>query len=190
MSGVLDRLRGLIAEPAPAPEAAGGAPSHEPGTRRDREATPAERQIAEAIAQKMLHGWLQNRHQTLMPLSVNLALLTPEARGRIARFAALTATAGPGDGAAARLRSWIAATGGDADTLAAYEAALLRPPALGPTLAGVGSPDCAGLAYVLALVAAQEDGGDGAGYAFARYVAERVGLPTAARRSAERRYGR
>ncbi|MDP4026877.1 hypothetical protein Q8W71_30235 [Methylobacterium sp. NEAU 140] len=189
MAGLLDRLRGrTTADPGPAE----AVPSEAVPTldRRERASTPAERQLAEAIAQKMLHGWLQNRHQTLMPLSVNLALLPPDERGRVARFAALAATAGTDVTAPARLAAWLAGASADADTLAAYDAALGAPPAFGRTLADVAAPSCAGIAYVLALVAARGDDAGGAGHAFAEYVAERLALPGAARRSARRRHGR
>ena len=51
--------------------------------RRHRAVAPGRRQIAEAVGQKVLHGFLQNRHQTLMPLSVNLARLAEADRAAL-----------------------------------------------------------------------------------------------------------
>jgi hypothetical protein len=198
MSGLIDRLRDWVSPSdgravagqstpvAPVPEIT----NTEAANRREREPTPAERQLAEAVGQKLLHGWLQNRHQTLMPLSVNLARLPAEDRAALARFAALAASAGNREDVAGRLSAWLAAAGADAGTLAAYEAARLSPPALAPSLAEVTAPAQASIAYVLALVAAREGESGDAGHAFADYVARRLALPSAALRSAQRRYGR
>jgi hypothetical protein len=193
MLGLVDRLRDWVSPPD-GPEAAAGSAAPvavpEPTSRRDRTPTPGERQLAEAVAQKLLHGWLQNRHQTLMPLSVNLARLPAEDLGRVVRFAAVAASAG-GDGTAPeRLSAWLASAGADAAALAAYEAALASPTALAPALAEVAAPERAGIAYVLALVASRGGGAGEAGAAFAEYVARRLGLSAAAQRSAQRRYGR
>jgi hypothetical protein len=188
MFGLLNRLRHRVTGSGPADAPAEPAAAEPAPGRRHRDPTPSERQLTEEISQKLLHGWLENRHQTLMPLSLNLARIPAEDREPIARFAAIAACAGTDARAPERVRQWLDASGADADTLAAYEAALDAPPPLARALADMASPECAGIAYVLALVAARDGVVGDAGHAFADYVAKRLALPNSALRSAERRY--
>lgn len=154
--------------------------------RRHRAVAPGRRQIAEVVGQKVLHGFLQNRHQTLMPLSVNLARLPEADRTALARFAAVAARAGRAEAAPDPVRTWLAGSGADADLLAAFEAALRSPPPLDAALAALSEPETALIAFILCLVAAR--GAGPAGWAFADYVALHRTLPTSAVRAAERRY--
>lgn len=189
MSGLLDRLLGRTEVPAvvvaaPEPE--------EPTGRRDRLPGSAESQIEERIGEKVLHGWLQNRQQTLMPLSVNLGRLAPADRIAAMRFAAVAALAGhPGrepapPASAQALEAWLVSVGASEDAVAVFRSTLERPPALHEALAAVRGPDLAPLAFVTALVAGRD--GDGASRAFADYVAASLALPSTAIRSAERRF--
>ncbi len=68
-------------------------------TSRQRSRLPADPRvlILASLGQKILHGWSQNRQQTLFPLTVNLRTLAPDARDLILRAmaAAMTAVAPP-----------------------------------------------------------------------------------------------
>lgn len=154
--------------------------------RRHRDIAPGRRQILDAVGQKVLHGFLQNRHQTLMPLSVNLAALTGEDRAAIARFAAVAALAGGAVGAPRPVREWLAAAGADDGTLTAFADALRAPLPLSAALAGLTRPETDLIAFILCLVAAREAGP--AASAFADYVAAARALPSTLVRAAERRY--
>ncbi|MEE7449794.1 hypothetical protein MRF4_19340 [Methylobacterium radiotolerans] len=155
-------------------------------SRRNREIAPGRRQISEAIGQKVLHGFLQNRHQTLMPLSISLGRIADAERAAIARFAAVAVRAGSADAALEPVRACLIGFAADAEMLAAFEAALQSPPPLDAALGGLTDPEVALIAFILCLVAARR-AGPAAG-AFADYVALHRGLPTAAVRAAERRY--
>jgi hypothetical protein len=168
-------------------------PDHQPSEgeratidRRHRAVEPGRRQLAEAVGQKVLHGFLQNRHQTLMPLSVNLTRLAEGECAALARFAAVAARAGGAEAALDPVRAWLRGSGADAGLLAAFEAALRSPPPLDAALAALVEPETALIAFILCLVAAREAGP--AGWAFADYVALHRALPNAAVRAAERRY--
>jgi hypothetical protein len=155
-------------------------------SRRNREIAPGRRQISEAIGQKVLHGFLQNRHQTLIPLSINLARITDVERAAIARFAAVAVRAGNADAALEPVRACLIGFAADVGMLATFEAALQSPPPLDAALSALADPEVALVAFILCLVAAR--GAGPAAWAFADYVALHQGLPTAAVRAAERRY--
>lgn len=154
--------------------------------RRHRDIAPGRRQILDAVGQKVLHGFLQNRHQTLMPLSVNLASLAGAERVAVARFAAVAVLAGGAAEAPRPVRAWLIASGADEETLATFEDALRTPPPLTLALAGLTTPEMDLIAFILCLVAAREGGA--AASAFADYVAAARALPSTLVRAAERRY--
>jgi len=159
---------------------------HEAIDRRHRDIAPGRRQVLDVIGQKVLHGFLQNRHQTLVPLSVNLASLAPAKRAVIARFAAVAAQAGGVSQAPRPVRAWLATSGADDETLAAFDDALQAPPPLSVVLAGLTMPEMDLIAFILCLIAAREAGP--AGWAFADYIAVSRALPSTLVRAAERRY--
>jgi hypothetical protein len=154
--------------------------------RRHRDIAPAQRQIAEVVSQKVLHGWLQNRHQTVIPLNINIGRLPASEAEAVVRFAAVAALAGGAPGAPERVGDWLAAAGAAPDLLAAYTAALGVPPALNASLSDVTRSDLALIVFVLALVAARDAGP--AARAFADYIALHCALPTSTVRAAVRRY--
>ena len=61
------------------------------GGRRGRKLGSGEQELVDGIAAKLLHGWLQNRHQTLYPLTVNLRSMRPEDGQALARWMAAAA---------------------------------------------------------------------------------------------------
>ena len=190
LTDLLSRWFALPRSELPEPSALGVTPATtrgEIGTRRARGVAPAEDEIQGRLAAKLLHGWLQNRHQTLMPLHVNLTRLSAAGRELIAAFGGLAANAGGDPKAEGRIREWLRAAGADAHTLSVFDRACSdAPPSLLTLVADLVEPDLANLSYVIALVAAQDAGP--AAKAFADYIAARLSLPTAALRSAERRY--
>ncbi len=155
--------------------------------RRQREIAPAQRQIAEVIGQKVLHGWLQNRHQTAIPLNINIGRLHHSEAEAIVRFAAVAALAGEEASAPSVVRSWLAGAGTSPDLLATYDASLQSPPALDKALAAITNADLALIVFVVALIAARAAGP--AARAFADYVAAHRSISTATARAALRRYG-
>ncbi len=165
--------------------------------------------LRDAVLAKVLHGWLQNRHQTLFPLSVNLATLDPAQRATLAGMVAVslladgghaghdtpghanTGHAAPGPAPAereTRARRWLAAAGADAATLDALDQALAAPPATSRLLDSVLAQGLAPYAYVAALVAL--DTRDAPGLHFLEYLAARLALPATLVRSANRRHRR
>jgi hypothetical protein len=141
------------------------------------------------LSQKVLHGWLQNRHQTLFPLAVNLRNTEPARAVLLAEMAAIAAQAGASgrDDGLNRAEAWLVSVGADPATLRAFAEARHQPPALSATLEKVQEHGLAAYAYVAALIAL--DPRDAAGRLFLDYLAERLALPTTLVRSAERRYG-
>lgn len=156
--------------------------------RRNRLAVPAETHMTETLGQKVLHAWLQNRHQTLYPLAISFRNLEAEVAASLARFMAVATLSGPGDSS---LRSgptehWLRSVGAPDATIAAYVGALTAPPPLSEAVAAVQQCKAEALAYVGALVAIRRR--QPAEELFVDYLAARLALPTAVIRSANRRY--
>lgn len=178
-------------------EPAGAAPLAEPGQdvplpalRRERSLGGGDVILREVLAEKVLHGWMQNRYQVLFPLTVNLRTMQP---GRAALLTAMMAAAGLAGGGAIeglreRGRVFLRSAGGDAAVIAAFEQALAEPPALSTVVAGLLQAGMGAYAYVAALVVLEAR--DPVGERFLDYLVLRLGLPTAVVRSANRRYGR
>ena len=145
--------------------------------------------IRQVVLAKMLHGWLQNRHQTLFPLAVNLRNLGQAGCRTLTEVAAITLLA---DEAAAlrteQMRAFLRDAGAQADTLSALDVALADPPALSTVIAAVQSQELAPYAYVVALTALGMR--EGAGGHLLAYLAARFGLPVTIVRSANRKFGR
>lgn len=158
--------------------------------RRQRPLADPRAALETALSQKVLHAWLQNRHQTLFPLSVNLRNLEPDKAAVLARMAALAglaATSGRSD-ALARARAWLDSVGADAHVRDAFEQASGDEPALTGLLLAVQDAGIGAYAYVAALVAL--DSRDPAASPFLEYLAARLAVPATVVRSANRRYRR
>ena len=171
-------LEPAIPDPAQRPRVVQG--------RRDRVLADGPQIVAEGLAEKVLHGWLQNRHQTLFPLTVNLRSLRPEQGEVLAQWLAVAALATHETGQTAR--DWLASVGANAALVARFDTALADPPPLHTALGNVAHSGLAAYAYVAALVAT--DPRDPATSPFLDYVAARLALPTTVVRSAVRRYRR
>lgn len=159
--------------------------------RRQRPLAPPREVVQETLAQKVLNGWLQNRHQTLYPLTVNLRRLDAAQAALLARVMAVAMLAGGRAPSAERVEEvlgWVSQAGGGSEVAEALRTALDAPEATSHLLHEVHGAGLAAYAYVVSLVAA--DPRDEAAQAFLDYLAIRLGLPTNVIRSADRRYRR
>jgi uncharacterized membrane protein YebE (DUF533 family) len=148
------------------------------------ESTPtALNALHQALAEKLLHGWAQNRQQVLVPLTLNLARLEPARRGPvIAMMQAALAARGAAEGAEARLAAALRRAGGDPATPPA------EPPDLFRLLAEVEAAGLGGEAYAAAsLVLDRRVAGE---RAFLEWLAARLGLPASLTAGLARRYRR
>lgn len=158
--------------------------------RRFRSLPSAETVLTEAIASKILHGWLQNRHQTLYPLTLGLRNLGPEKAATLAQMLAVALLSGPDLSQAQQdaALSWFTSVGADEAAHAVFAEAMRDPPATSRVLATVQQQEIAAQAYVAALIAVDQR--SPSGRLFLSYLAARLALPYAVVRSAERRYRR
>lgn len=174
--------QGASAQPAGAPPEAGV------GRRQRPLALPRE-VLLESLAQKVLNGWMQNRLQTLYPLTVNLRTLDAgraELLARTMAAAMLAGTRAPGEERVAASLAWLGQVGGGEEVQAALRAALDAPEALSLVLREVHGAGLTAYAYVVSIVAT--DPRDEAGQSFLDYLALRLALPANVVRSASRRY--
>lgn len=170
---------------ASASEAASGAAS--PDRRQVRTLEPR-LALREHLAEKVLYGWVQNRHQTLFPLTVNLRTLEPERAGVLLRVAALAVTAlGPaGAERVEAARAWLRSAGAGSEGVGVFDAALDAPPPLGPLMQEVQRAGLGAYAYAVAL--GTVDQRDPAGQRLLDFLAARLGVPSHIVRSVSRRY--
>ena len=140
-------------------------------SRRQRPLALPQDSLTESLAQKVLNAWLQNRHQTLYPLTVNLRTLDAAGTALLARMMALAMLASVRAPGAERVEvalAWLDQAGGDAEVARALRAALDAPAPLSTVLREVQD----------------------AGRLFLDYLAARLALPPNIVRSADRRYRR
>ena len=145
--------------------------------------------LQDALAQKVLHGWVQNRNQTLHPLTLNFAVLNLAQAELLLEMAALALAAG-GDVGEPQLRraaTALEAAGGEA--FAARLPALLDSPRpLHVVFNALREADLTGSAYAVTVAAVDQR--DLTNRAFAAYVASRLAIPETVSRSIGRRYRR
>lgn len=160
--------------------------------RRERAIDDGEDALINVIAAKVLHGWLQNRRQTLYPLTLNFRMLAVEKQATLARLLAIASLAGrsakESNEDSERGRSWLASVGADAMAVGAFNLAFYDPPALSRTLESALAQDLAAYAYVVGLIAS--DTRSPSSLRFLDYLEARLELPTALIRSATRKYRR
>lgn len=160
--------------------------------RRERAADAGAAVISDTLSAKLLHGWLQNRHQTLMPLTLNLSLMTGEQQEHLAAISASLLLAGrPADAAAEFapvLRSWLSGLGGEISALAAFDRATETPMPLNVIFETAQASELTIYTYVSALMAS--DPRYPVSVMLCDMVQARFDLPTALVRSAVRRYRR
>ena len=161
------------------------------GSRRQRPLALPRETLTESLAQKVLNAWLQNRHQTLYPLTVNLRTLDAGRKALLARTMAFAMLAGGARASAERIEAalaWLGQAGGGGDVQRAFRAALDAPEPLSTLVREVQDAGLTAYAYVVSLVAT--DPRDDAGQLFLDYLAARLALPANVVRSADRRYRR
>jgi hypothetical protein len=179
-STLLER-QALDLPPTPAVPPPEAAPEH----RRPVPVPPAERVLQEQVAAKLLHGWLQNRHQTLFPLALNLRSLAPAERALLLR--AMLATAAMTGADAAALPALLPSIGGEEAEQTMLAEAGREAPDLPGLLAALRQASLGPHAYTLALLVA---GQDATGWAWQDYLAACFALPANVTSDLQRRSGR
>jgi len=167
------------------------APAAYAGRQRSRLPADPRTLILASLGQKILHGWSQNRQQTLFPLTVNLRTLAPEARGLILRAtaAAMTAvTAVTPPTPREPIRAWFATVGATEADLAHLDEALATPEPLAPLLDAILAAHLGPYAYAVSLAAV--DRHTQAGPLYLEYLAARLAVPAHIVKSVNRRYAR
>ena len=200
-SGLLAGLQRLLERRVQGSEAAASPPASRPGDPDDvatgtvlgqhegRLRLPQDI-LDRSLSVKVLDGWLQNRHQLLVPLTFRLGRLEAGQVAVLMRFTAVALlNASEADEAARRgIERWLGEVGASADAIAQFRAAIDAPEPLSRLIMAVRERDLAPYAYAAAVVAS--DTRDPAGRLFANFVAARLALPADAVRSVDRRYRR
>ena len=164
------------------------AEAEEDGGRRGRGLGVPQEILDRCLSQKVLHGWLQNRHQVLVPLTFRLGRLEPGDIDLLMRFTAVALLNGSTADAASQppVERWLQDIGADDSAVSVFRAAIAAPAPLSFLLASVRERELAAYAYAAAVVAA--DTQEASGRLFANFIAARLGLPADAVRSIDRRY--
>lgn len=176
-------LETMEQEPQPAPQ-----PSSQ--ARRDRQFGLPREILDRALAEKILHGWLQNRHQVLMPLTLRLGQLRADDVEVLMRFAAaslLVAAQADAEERSAMI-SWLRSIEAIDESILIFEKALSAPSALSTLMERVRLRHLEAYAYAIATMAA--DLRTAPGRLYAEFVAAKLGLPPDAVRSINRRFRR
>ena len=153
-----------------------------------REIPDPERCVQQAIATKLLEGWLANRHQTLVPHTLNFQALSPDEASLLLSVMAAAAQAdGQIDEREARqIPLALKRVGaGDAEAAQLIEA-LGQPQSLAGLLERVTEAGLAAYAYAAALLAINRR--SRVNQAFLHYLALRLALPHDVWADLERRY--
>ncbi|GGC56618.1 hypothetical protein GCM10011504_38730 [Siccirubricoccus deserti] len=142
----------------------------------------------EALAVKVLHGWLQNRHQTLFPLTLNLRSLDASGRELLVHMMATAAEADGGVDAKERERieRALAATGAGEAERRLLPQAMRQPRPLGQLLREAQEAHLGAHAYAASLLALDQR--SRVNQAWLDYLAARLGLPAEVTNSLNRRY--
>ena len=158
------------------------------GRRARRPIAKPEQLILEALSGKVLHDWLQNRHQTLYPLTINLRRLESGQADLLLHVAAVSLTAAD-PVSAARLeqtRQWIGSVGAEPDQIARFEEMGANPPGLSALLDRVQQAGLGAFAYAMSVAAADQR--NIVSRLFLDYLAARLAVPANVIRSVNRRF--
>lgn len=162
-----------------------------PPGRRSRRERPLARPRAivdESLAQKVLHGWLQNRHQTLHPLALDLRSLRPAEAELVvhAMAAAMTADGKVDREEQARAAGSLERFGiGEAERRLLAEA-IRAPRPLGQLLDAIQAANLGSYAYAASLLALNQR--TPVNRLYLEYLAARMGIPGDVMASLNRRY--
>jgi uncharacterized membrane protein YebE (DUF533 family) len=144
--------------------------------------------VVESLAQKVLHGWLQNRQQTLYPLALNFRSLSPREVGLVvhAMAAAITADGQVDRDERARLSGSLSRIGvGEAERRLLDEA-IREPRPLGPLLGELQAANLGSYAYAASLLALNQR--SAVNRLYLEYLAARLAIPNDVVASLNRRY--
>lgn len=166
----------------------GAVPASTAGRRRSRLPADPRVLILASLGQKVLHGWSQNRQQTLFPLTVNLRTLAPDARDLILRAMASAMAAVAPPTPREPIRAWLATVGAAEADLARLDTALATPEPLAPLLDALLAAHLGSYAYAVSL--ATTDRHSPAGPLYLEYLAARLAVPANIVKSVNRRYAR
>lgn len=158
--------------------------------RRDRELGLPQEILHRALAQKILDGWLRNRNQVLVPLTLQLGQLRADDVELLMRFAAasLLAASPPDPEARSSLTRWLRSIGAIDAAIVVFDRALQAPTAVSTLLDRAQARHLESYAYAVAVMAA--DLRVVHGRLYADFVGARLGLPADAVRSINRRFRR
>jgi len=156
--------------------------------RRSPALTDPSVEILGSAATKILNAWLQNRHQTLFPLTINLRRLEP---GQVTLLLQVTASTMTSTGAVdpngrAQIDTWLSSVGASTEQQQQFHAALRDPPPLGPVLREVQKADLGAHAYAMGMHVIDQR--DTASRLFLEFLAARLLIPSHIVRSVNRRY--
>ncbi|MBD0270945.1 MAG: DUF533 domain-containing protein [Acetobacteraceae bacterium] len=160
-----------------------------PAQQRRRLATRPEAILHESLATKVMHGWLENRQQTLFPLVLNLRNLGGRERALLAEIMAATLAAGrapPTEDRGEAARQALARLGAAEEEIRRLDSALERPRPARDLLADIQDAGIGPHAYAAALLAT--DVREPASRAWLGYLAARFALPPEVVVSLDRRY--
>ena len=185
----LDRDGDVPALEPPLLDVASGADLGDRGRRDQRLRMPQEH-LDRSLAGKVLEGWLQNRHQVLVPLTLRLGRLAEADAALVMQFTAVAMLNATDAGPASRrfAERWLREIGAPADGLTPFQAALDNPPPLSRVLSALRERNLAPFAYAAAVAAV--DTRSPVGRLFAGFIAARLDLPADAVRSIDRRVRR
>ncbi|KMO17179.1 DUF533 domain-containing protein [Methylobacterium platani] len=155
-------------------------------SRRDRRAGRADAVVTEALSQKVLHAFLQNRHQTLVPLTLNLRVLEPAQRDLVIQAMAAAFLAQGRRQDPAPVRDALARISAAEAERQRLDKALAAPLALGDLLDAILDADLGAYAYVASLLAVDQR--RRVNQLYLAYLAERLGLAEDVVSSLHRRY--
>jgi uncharacterized membrane protein YebE (DUF533 family) len=157
-------------------------------TRRERSAERPREVVVESLAQKVLHGWLQNRHQTLFPLALNFRSLRPPEVGLIlhAMAVALTADGQVDRDEEARVAGSLSRIGVGEAERRLLEEAIRDPRPLGPLLGELQAANLGPHAYAASLLALNQR--NAVNRLYLEYLAARLAIPNDVVASLNRRY--
>ncbi len=165
-----------------------GAAAVRPGKPAHRPIQPPETIIQSSLAQKVLHGWMQNRHQTLYPLVLSLRNMTTVEKRLIVGAMAFALQAGELDGQSEqRAEVWLRSVGGGMEEIAALGAARLAACPVDRFVAAVRSAGQSPQAYAAVVGTLGRRGI--VNRRFHDYFAARLGIADEVARSLNRRYG-
>ena len=159
-------------------------------TRRHRPVAHPKTIILESLSQKVLHAWLQNRHQTLYPLTMTFRNLAPEHVELLvqAMAAAMLADGTPEPREADQAGRALASAGAGERERVVLENALENPIALSTLLRQIQDANLGVHAYAASVVAVNQR--SLANRLYLEYLAARLAIPGEVVSSLNRRYRR